>query len=225
MRSAFSIALLLFAATAGGLTGCGSSETSEAAVSANIGGGDIGDATDASAGAKPKVQAPPKVRIETSHGTITLVLDPEKAPLTVRNFLTYVDSGHYDGTVFHQVVDGYMVLGGGYTKDLQEKPTSGAIRNEAHNGVPNARGTIAMARQADAIDSSTCQFFINLADNEGLDHKDRETAEGYGYCVFGHVTDGLDVAEKIGKSPVQDIEGFNMIPAQPVLIRSVKRVN
>jgi cyclophilin family peptidyl-prolyl cis-trans isomerase len=156
-------------------------------------------------------------------GTITVVLEPEKAPLTVRNFLSYVDDGHYDGTIFHQVVDGYIVLGGGFTPQFEERPALEAVRNEAHNGLLNRRGTIAMARQADAIDSSTCQFFINLADNPELDHKDRDPPEAYGYCVFGRVTEGMEVLDKIGKVQVQDREGFQMAPVQPVAIRSIKR--
>jgi cyclophilin family peptidyl-prolyl cis-trans isomerase len=203
------------------MVGCGGSETSPGDTAAGL----EGDAVETSSGVSsaPRVQAPPTVRIETSLGTITVVLEPEKAPLTVRNFLSYVDDGHYDGTIFHQVVDGYIVLGGGFTPEFEEKPVLEAIRNEAHNGLQNRRGTIAMARQADAIDSSTCQFFINLADNPELDHKDREAPEAYGYCVFGRVTEGLEVLDKIGKVQVQDREGFQMVPVQPVAIRSIKR--
>ena len=110
-----------------------------------------------------------------------------------------------------------MVLGGGFNSDYSEKPAQTAIRNEAHNGLSNKRGTIAMARQSDVIDSSTCQFFINLGDNAALDHKSR-TVEEYGYCVFGHVTEGLDVVEKIGKTPVHNLQGFEMTPTQAVVI-------
>ena len=215
--AAMILAAHLFAA------GCGSTESSSGEVAASINSSDI-EGADESAAKTPKVQAPPTVRIDTTAGSMTLVLDPAKAPLTVRNFLAYVNDGHYDGTIFHQVFDGYMILGGGFDKDLQEKSARDCIRNEAHNGLSNRRGAIAMARQIDAIDSSTCQFFINLGDNPQLDHHDRETAEGYGYCVFGQITEGLEVAEKIGKMPVRDIEGFAMIPVQPVVIRSVKRL-
>ncbi len=150
-------------------------------------------------------------------------LDPQHAPLSVQNFLSYVESGHYDKTIFHQVVDGYIALGGGFTAELLEKPVQTPIRNEAHNGLTNKRGTIAMARQFDVIDSSTCQFFINLGDNTALDHKGR-TVEEYGYCVFGHVSEGLDVVEKIGKTPVRDLEGFEATPQQAVVIKTARRV-
>jgi cyclophilin family peptidyl-prolyl cis-trans isomerase len=116
-----------------------------------------------------------------------------------------------------------MVLGGGFTADLLEKPGLTPVRNEAHNGLSNKRGTIAMARQFDTIDSSTCQFFINLSDNTALDHKSR-TVEDYGYCVFGRVIEGMEVVDRIGKMPVHDKSGFEMTPSQPVVIKSAKRI-
>jgi cyclophilin family peptidyl-prolyl cis-trans isomerase len=214
LRAFLALALLL------PLAGCGSSDSGEGVTNSIPGGG--GDAT-AAVDKGPVERATPAVRIETSQGAFTVELDIDHAPLTVENFLSYVASGHYDQTIFHQVVDGYIALGGGFTADYSEKPSQTPIRNEAHNGVPNKRGTIAMARQFDVIDSSTSQFFINLGDNAGLDHKGR-TGEDYGYCVFGHVTDGLDVVEKISKTPVHDLEGFEMTPRQAVVIKTVRRL-
>lgn len=204
--------------------GCGSKDGDGAAVTNNIAGGE-GGTTQASSGKKgaPAERVDPAVRFETTMGAFTVKLDQQHAPITVENFLNYVESGHYDQTLFHQVVEGYMVLGGGFNTDLSEKPAQTAIRNEAHNGLSNKRGTIAMARQFDVIDSSTCQFFINLGDNSALDHKSREV-EDYGYCVFGQVTEGLDVVEKIGKAQVQNIQGFEMTPAQPIVIKTARRV-
>jgi cyclophilin family peptidyl-prolyl cis-trans isomerase len=204
------------------LAGCGSSESSGTPVTNSISGGS--EEASASGGKAPAERVNPAVRIETNQGAFTVELDPQHAPLTVENFLSYVESGHYDQTIFHQVVDGYMVLGGGFSANLLEKPAQTAIRNEAHNGLSNKRGTIAMARQLDVIDSSTCQFFINLGDNGNvLDHKSR-TVEEYGYCVFGHVAEGLDVVEKIGKTPVRNTEEFQDTPVQAVVIKSARRV-
>jgi cyclophilin family peptidyl-prolyl cis-trans isomerase len=164
--------------------------------------------------------------METSLGAVRIRLDAEKAPLTVDNFLDYVDGKHYDQTIFHQVLKEYprIVLGGAFTADLAEKPTHGApVRNEAQNGLPNRRGTIAMARSGDAVDSATCHFFINLTDNQNvLDHRD-QTLEGYGYCVFGEVIDGMDVVDKIGASDVKDADGFEHLPVSPVTITSLRR--
>jgi len=124
-------------------------------------------------------------------------LDDEKAPETVQNFIDYVKSGHYDGTIFHRVIDGFMVQGGGFTKDMNQKETRAPIRNEAANGLRNKRGTIAMARTM-VVDSATSQFFINLVDNDFLDFT-APTTQGYGYAVFGKVTDGMDVVDAIAK--------------------------
>ena len=206
------------------LAGCGgSSESNEPEVTASINGGDAtSESTPLPYGVAPE-RVQPRVKLETSLGAITVELDAEKAPLTVENFLTYVDNGHYDQTVFHQVVEGYMILGGGMTPEMSEKPVMTPIRNEAHNGLSNRRGSIAMARQFDAIDSSTSQFFINLADNTALDHKSR-TAEEYGYCVFGQVIEGMDVVDRISKVQVTNSGGFEMLPSQAVVIKSVKRL-
>jgi cyclophilin family peptidyl-prolyl cis-trans isomerase len=177
----------------------------------------------------PKVKQPggdprfPVVVIETSLGNITVKLNAEKADLTVANFLAYVDSGQYNGTIFHQVFKNYVVLGGGYTPELAEKPATRSVRNQADNGLKNARGMIAMARQADVIDSARAQFFINVADNSALDHQDRSTAEGYGYCVFGEVVTGMDVVDRIANVPVKDLDNFESIPAETVLIKLIRR--
>jgi cyclophilin family peptidyl-prolyl cis-trans isomerase len=167
----------------------------------------------------------PVVAFETSLGEITVRLDAQKAPLTVANFLAYVGRGHYDGTIFHQVVKEYpkLVIGGAFTKELTEKPTMTSVRNEAHSGLKNRRGTIAMARRPDWIDSATCHFFINVTDNEVLDHTDR-TLEGYGYCVFGEVIEGMDVVDRIAALEVHDTEQFEQIPVETVAIQSVRVV-
>ena len=160
-----------------------------------------------------------KAVMETSMGTITLELDEAKAPATVRNFAEYAKSGHYNGTVFHRVIDGFMIQGGGFTKSMDQKPTREPIRNEAMNGLKNLRGTIAMARTM-VVDSATSQFFINLVDNGFLDFS-APTAQGFGYAVFGKVTDGMDVVDAIAKVKT----GFNgphqNVPEEPVVIRKV----
>ena len=157
--------------------------------------------------------------IETSLGTIELELDAAKAPLTVTNFMTYAKAGHYDGTVFHRVIDGFMVQGGGFTADMRQKETSAPIRNEAGNGLKNVRGTIAMARTA-IVDSATSQFFINLKDNGFLDHRGSHP-QMFGYAVFGHVTKGMDVVDRIAKVKTGS-RGFHQdVPVEPVVIRKV----
>jgi peptidyl-prolyl cis-trans isomerase A (cyclophilin A) len=169
----------------------------------------------------------PVVVVETSLGNITLELDREKAPVTVDNFLSYVSAGHYEKTIIHQVFKGQGFLGGGYGMNLVEKPVRlPSIFNEAHNGVKNLRGTISMARRPDAVDSATCQFFINVADNPNLDFRER-TPEGYGYCVFGKVTEGLDVVDKIADTPVhdrKDIPDFDRTPVQPIVVTSIRQI-
>jgi peptidyl-prolyl cis-trans isomerase A (cyclophilin A) len=156
----------------------------------------------------------PVVVLVTSLGEITLELDPQKAPISVQNFLTYVDAGFYDGTVFHRVIPNFMIQGGGMTPNLSQKPTRTPIKNEAENGLKNDAGTIAMARTS-APDSATAQFFINLKDNDFLNHGARD----FGYAVFGHVTHGMDVVRKIGAVPT----GANDVPVEPVLLKSAKR--
>ena len=134
--------------------------------------------------------SPPRVALETSHGTIVLELDPEKAPITVENFLDYVDRGWYDGTIFHRTIEDFMIQGGGFTSDLQKKITRPPIQNEAGNGLSNVRGSVAMARTQE-LHSATAQFFINHADNESLD------SYGGGYAVFGKVVEGMEVVDAI----------------------------
>ena len=160
-----------------------------------------------------------KVIMETSMGMITLELNDEKAPETVRNFVDYAAAGHYDGTIFHRVIDGFMIQGGGFTRNMDQKPTRAPIRNEAMNGLKNARGTIAMARTM-VVDSATSQFFINLVDNDFLDFTS-PTPQGFGYAVFGAVTDGMDVVDAIAKVKT----GFNgphqNVPEDPIVIKKV----
>ncbi|HUN91846.1 MAG TPA: peptidylprolyl isomerase [Burkholderiaceae bacterium] len=135
------------------------------------------------------------VRLHTNHGTITLELDAAKAPKTVENFLSYVRSGHYENTLFHRVINGFMVQGGGFENGMRQKPTQSPVQNEADNGLRNQRYTIAMARTSDPH-SATAQFFINVADNHFLNHT-APNAQGWGYCVFGRVIEGFDVVDRI----------------------------
>jgi cyclophilin family peptidyl-prolyl cis-trans isomerase len=166
----------------------------------------------------------PVVVIQTSMGDITVQLDPERADYTVDNFLSYVEKGHYDGTVFHQVHENYVVLAGGYTAELVEKPVDRTIYNQANNGLKNVRGAIAMARNPEVIDSATCQFFINVTDNPHLDHQSDASPDTYGYCVFGKVIDGMPVADAISRVEVKDTELLERTPVEPVVIRAVRRV-
>lgn len=160
-----------------------------------------------------------KASIETSMGTVTLELDEAKAPLTVANFVRYAKDGHYDGTIFHRVIDGFMVQGGGFTKNMDQKPTRAPVRNEAMNGLKNLRGTIAMARTM-VVDSATSQFFINLVDNPFLDFT-APTPQGFGYAVFGRVTDGMDVIDAIAKVKTGFSGPHQNVPETPVEIRRV----
>ena len=159
------------------------------------------------------------VTMETSKGTITLALDDEKAPETVKNFLQYAKDGHYDGTIFHRVIDGFMIQGGGFTRDMNQKATREPIRNEAMNGLKNKRGTIAMARTM-VVDSATSQFFINLVDNDFLDFQN-PTPQGFGYAVFGEVTDGMDVVDAIAKAKTGSVGPYQNVPEEAIVIRKV----
>ncbi|MBI5511064.1 MAG: peptidylprolyl isomerase [Deltaproteobacteria bacterium] len=141
----------------------------------------------------------PQVVLETSLGKIVLELDEAKAPLSVKNFLKYVDDGHYNGTVFHRVIPDFMIQGGGFSADLKQKPTNPPVKNEADNGLKNLRGTVSMARTG-VVDSATAQFFINTVDNAMLDHRSKDQG-GYGYAVFGKVVEGMDVVDKIRATP------------------------
>jgi peptidyl-prolyl cis-trans isomerase B (cyclophilin B) len=164
----------------------------------------------------------PKVVLETSMGDITLELYHDKAPATVKNFLTYVDEKFYDGTIFHRVISGFMIQGGGMTADMKEKSTHSPIKNEADNGLKNDRGTIAMARTS-VPNSASSQFFINAKDNAFLNFKGK-TVDGYGYCVFGKVTKGLDVVEAIEKTPTTSKGFFQDVPSKQVVIKKAYRL-
>jgi len=163
----------------------------------------------------------PRVVLETNHGNIILELYPDKALQSVENFLAYVDEGYYGGTVFHRVIDGFMIQGGGFTADMTKKPTKNGIPNEADNGLENSRGTIAMARTTDPH-SATSQFFINTADNAALDHTEK-TPRGWGYTVFGKVIDGMDVVDAITKIPTGTKGPFRDVPDETVIILSAQR--
>ncbi len=165
----------------------------------------------------------PRVVMQTNLGNITVQLDGAKAPVTVQNFLNYVAEGFYDQTVFHQVATGKVVLGGAYTVDMKEKKPHTPIRNEAHNGLKNTRGTIGMARQSESVDSATSQFFFNLGDNSWLDYRDR-TLEAYGYCVFGQVVEGLDVLDRMAAVEVRSTEQSEQMPVQKIVLQSARRV-
>ncbi len=160
-----------------------------------------------------------KATIETSMGSITVELDDAKAPITVKNFLDYAKSGHYDGTIFHRVIDGFMIQGGGFTKSMDQKKTNAPIKNEASNGLANKRGTIAMARTM-VVDSATSQFFINLVDNDFLNFR-APTPQYYGYAVFGKVTDGMDVVDRIAKVKTGFAGPHQNVPEEPVIIKKV----
>jgi peptidyl-prolyl cis-trans isomerase B (cyclophilin B) len=157
-----------------------------------------------------------KVLLKTNKGDITLSLDAAKAPKTVANFLQYVKSGHYDGTIFHRVIDNFMIQGGGMAAGLREKSSGAKIENEANNGLKNERGTVAMARTSDPH-SATAQFFINVNDNDFLNHT-APNAQGWGYAVFGKVTDGLDVVDAIRKVKTGNAGFHQDVPTEDVVI-------
>ena len=198
--------------------GCGSKDG--ATPTASIGEGNYNSAASVIP-EKPKLDLHPIVKVHTSAGDFTLKLDAEHAPLSVDNFVAYVKAGHYNGTIFHQLYDGFIVLGGGYDAQFNVRDTQPPVRNEAHNGLKNRRGAIAMARPAEAIDSATSQFFINLADNPTLDFAGYEPNE-YGYCVFGEVTEGMDVVERISKGRVIKAHQLENAPEQPVVIETMR---
>ena len=159
------------------------------------------------------------VILSTSLGDITVELLADKAPISVQNFLEYVDAGFYDGTVFHRVIAGFMAQCGGFSRDMQQKAPRAPIKNEADNGVKNLRGALAMARTSD-VNSATSQFFINLKDNAFLDHGKRD----FGYAVFARVTQGMDVVDKIAGVPTGSQGNFKDVPVDPVIIESARRV-
>jgi len=178
------------------------------------------------AAAAPAQAENPVVEIKTSAGTITAELFADKTPKTVANFLEYAKSGHYDGTIFHRVIDGFMIQGGGFDKNMREKPTRAPIDNEAgegaRGGLKNTVGTLAMAR-TNSPHSATAQFFVNVVDNPFLDFRE-PTPQGFGYAVFGRVIKGLDVAQRIAKVSTTTVGPFENVPRTPVIIESVKLV-
>jgi cyclophilin family peptidyl-prolyl cis-trans isomerase len=210
------------------LTGCNrGASTADSSAAANIKSPTEKAAADA-AGTSPQNKEPsdplhPVVVLETTLGKVTLTLNAEKAPLTVKNFLSYVNTSYYDQTIVHQVIRDHGIVAGGYGANMAEKPTHMAIRNEAENGLKNVRGTVAMARSPDAIDSATSQFFVNVADNTSLDFRDR-TPDGYGYCVFGTVTEGMDVVDKMALAEVHTTRDLERTPVTPIVITSARQI-
>lgn len=158
------------------------------------------------------------VILSTSQGDIKVELDSEKAPVTVENFLGYVDDAYFDGTIFHRVIPSFMIQGGGFNQEMAQKDTRAPIKNEADNGLLNQRGTLAMARTSD-VNSATSQFFINLKDNDFLNHGSRD----FGYAVFGKVVDGMDVVDKIAATPTTSRSGQSDVPVEPIVINSARR--
>jgi len=165
------------------------------------------------------VDMPPVVELDTNMGAIVIELNEEKAPKTVENFLNYVKSGHYDGTIFHRIIDGFMIQGGGMDAEMNEKATNAPVENEADNGLKNDAGTIAMARTQDPH-SATSQFFVNVKDNDFLNHSGKNM-QGWGYTVFGKVTSGMDVIEKMRGVPTGRFGMHADVPKEPVVIKSV----
>ena len=165
----------------------------------------------------------PVVKLTTTLGDITLELDGVAAPETTKNFIAYVESGHYDGTIFHRVIRNFMIQGGGMDREMQQKPTRATIKNEANNGLRNDEGTVAMARTSDPHSASS-QFFINVKDNDFLNHSG-PTSSGWGYCVFGRVTDGLDTVNAIKAVTTRSQGPHQDVPAEPVEILSATVVS
>jgi len=159
------------------------------------------------------------IRFETSLGDITIEMLEKEAPITTANFLKYVDDGYFDGTIFHRVIPGFVIQGGGFTDDMSQKRTQAPIKNEADNGLKNARGTLSMARTSD-VNSATSQFFVNLKDNESLNH----SRGNFGYAVFARVTEGMDVVDKIAAVETGRRRGHDDVPVEPVIVRSAKRI-
>jgi peptidyl-prolyl cis-trans isomerase A (cyclophilin A) len=178
----------------------------------------LGEPAEKKPAGKKQAAANPVVALSTTFGDITIELNPEKAPITVKNFLAYVDAGFYDGTIFHRVIPEFMIQGGGFTKDMKQKQTQPPIKNEADNGLRNSRGTITMARTSD-INSATSQFFVNLKENTFLDHMVRD----FGYAVFGKVIKGMDVVDKIAAVRTGNRGMQQNVPIEPVIIKSARR--
>jgi len=197
-------ATLFIGAIMFGISGCGASEPGKQTVST---------------APAPGQPANPRVLIETTKGNITVELFPKNAPQSVGNFINYVKMGFYDGLIFHRVIPGFMIQGGGMTPDMEEKPKNAPIKNEADNGLKNLRGTLAMARMA-APDSASSQFFINVADNAFLDHRGT-SYDTWGYAVFGQVVDGMDVVDAIVAVPRGDRGPYQDVPVEPVVMKHV----
>ena len=172
--------------------------------------------------AQSEVRGGTQVVISTSKGDVRAELFDAQSPETVKNFLSYVDDEFYDGTIFHRVIRGFMIQGGGLTPDMRQKKTRAPVTNEATNGLKNETGTLAMARTID-LHSATAQFFINVADNDFLDHKD-ESIRGFGYCVFGRVVDGMGIVNDIETVQTGRKSGHSDVPTEPVVIHSIRRV-
>jgi peptidyl-prolyl cis-trans isomerase A (cyclophilin A) len=239
-----SAAVLILYATLLGIVGCqkgGDSAPPSTAVAGSTGEkAALVAARTESAEARSEREQHPTFAIDTNAGKIVVRLDAEKAPLTVDNFRSYVARGHYDSTIFHQVVKTpvAILVGGIYTAELKEKTPRTPILNEADNGLKNRRGTIAMLRRADDQDSATCQFFFNLADNDILNYKcpspkdsdsnilnyKARSAKDYGYCVFGEVTEGLEILDQIAMAPVHDSGKFVGLPVKPVAIKAIRQI-
>jgi len=164
----------------------------------------------------------PRVVMETSMGQVTIELFKDKAPISVRNFLTYVKDSYYDGLIFHRVIKNFMVQGGGLDADMTPKKTKFAIKNEAHNGLKNTRGTLAMARTS-VVDSATSQFFINVVDNAFLDHSGK-TPDRYGYAVFGQVVEGMEVVDAMREVKTGNKNGHQDVPVEPLVINSIRLI-
>lgn len=211
------------------LTGCGGKPAAPAADAAS---GDESTQAVASptVAAKSKVRTPPEpvdpiVVLHTNAGDIKIQLFAEKAPQTVGNFLqNYASRGFYEETIFHHVEPGMMLIGGGFTADLQPKPTRAAIYNESRNKLPNKKGTIAMIHQPEEVHSATSQFFVNLQDNPEFDFQPGETSDEFGYCVFGQVVEGMDVVERIASQPTAAHGDFPSVPTETVMIERVERL-
>ena len=176
-----------------------------------------GTALHADSKTKPRGDKP-MVVFSTTFGEVTIELYPDRAPITVENFLAYVDAGFYDGTIFHRVVPGFVIQGGGFTEHMEQKSTRSPIKNEADNGLRNERGTLSMARTRD-VNSATSQFFINLTDNAVLDHGERD----FGYAVFGRVVDGMEVIDKIATVRTNNRGMYQNVPVEPIVIQSARR--
>ena len=172
---------------------------------------------------KEQTSKNPVVLIKTTAGDITVELDAAKAPISVKNFLTYVNEGHYHGTIFHRVIDGFMIQGGGFTKDMTQKPVHAPIAIEADNGLLNKRGTLAMARTSD-VNSATAQFFVNVSDNAFLDFRGKNPRD-YGYAVFGKVTSGMDIVDKIKKVKTGSKGPFQDVPVESIEIVEAKQIS